>query len=177
MQYKPRKCVLTLSVNEDSKRRIRNFLEENKDLITLPFNEDFHSTLYYSTNNPIFERREMINEIESKLPLTIDPVSYFFDSFGRSDHLVLRYENSDVIYLRNKIIEESLKQSIGREYPGLNKKEDALRQVYRKQSRYMDDKLFNFRPHITLSRNIFRPIEDLPLFLEPITFETYSWQT
>ena len=171
---------IRLKPDQKSEARLREFIEENRMLISKP-KERLHSTIHYSNETPVFQRPGILETIGSNLPIKIFPVSlegYHFDIFGKT-YLVLRYESPEVIKLKGKIINEALRQMIcewpsDEQHEGLN---DEERGILRKSLAEKAGRIyFDLNPHITFSKFFDESgLEKLTNFREEIVFDTFSW--
>ena len=78
---------IRLNPNYESEARLREFIEENRELISKP-KKRLHSTIHYSNENPVFQRPDISETIKSSLPIKISPISpegYHFDIFGKTN--------------------------------------------------------------------------------------------
>lgn len=171
---------IRLNLSDESEAKLREFIEENRELISKP-KKRLHSTVHYSNENPVFHRPEILETIKSSLPIKISPISlegYHFDIFGKT-YLVLRYKSFEVIRLKGEIINEALRQMIcewpcDEQHGDLNNEE---RGILRKSLAERDGRVyFDINPHITLSRYFNESgLEKLTNFGEEIVFNTFSW--
>ena len=171
-ETKERFTWVRLNPNNESKKKIREFIDSNREVIKYP-RENFHSTLFYSVETPIFKRKSILQKIESNLPIRIPKTKNSFDVFGESD-LVLRYDSPKVMKLNEGIMNEALRQVIN-EYPGrLSEEEVKILEIYTKQRRGIVYSKFN--SHMAIATNFYRKdLEKLTDFNGTIIFDSFSW--
>ena len=162
-----RSCHIELLTSKLSSQEIVTFLIKNR--IT-PYRDNFHSTIYYSESNPLFQREEFLSKFMFTLPITIFSQTYFFDFFSVGDCLVLRYENERVRGIK-RIIDKEISRQF-RESGSLNSDERRLLKIYQSQRQVTTYSLFN--PHIMLSRYPKVNLEGLPNFEKQITFDNFK---
>ena len=70
--------------------RSKCFLNKNFGLE----NDEFHTTVYYAEEIPLFKRKDTQKEITEILPVSINPSTYRYSMFGKkNDTLVLMYKD------------------------------------------------------------------------------------
>ncbi len=170
-EVKTRYTIIYLEPDSKSKRSLRGFLNQNCDVVSSSI-RDFHSTIHYAVENPFFRRDRVLQEIISRIPITISPKDYSLEVFGEGE-LVLRYESLVVRDLNRMLLSEGLRQTIV-EYPSLDEEEMVILGEYFLQSRSI---VYNdFNPHISLARNFNKDdLEDLTVFDEEIVFDNFTW--
>lgn len=171
-EIKERFTWIRLNPNNESKKKIREVIDSNREVIKYP-RENFHSTFFYSVENPIFQREYIKELFKSTLPIRIPKTKNSFNVFGESN-LVLRYNSPKVMKLDEGIMNEALRQVIS-EYPGgLSEEEVKILETYTKQRRGMV--YSKFKPHITIATNFDRKdLEKLTGFNDSIVFDSFSW--
>tara|TARA_Y100000310_G_scaffold163852_1_gene163695 strand:+ start:7645 stop:8160 length:516 start_codon:yes stop_codon:yes gene_type:complete len=164
--------LIRLNPDERSVINLRRFLKENKEIISYP-KENFHSTLSYTVETPIFQREGILQKIESRLPITLSPESYFFDIFGKDD-LVLRFKSSKVLEIKSEIMQEAIRYTMLDLPNELScRKIKILRKFLEQRANRI---YFDFNPHITLAHSFDRSdLEKLTGFNEEIVFDSFDW--
>ena len=170
-EVKTRATLIFLEPDSESKKNLRRFLNQNHGLVSSP-KRDFHSTIHYSVENPVFQRDEISQKIRSRIPITISPENYSLDVF-KDRELVLRYKSQVVRDLNDMLINEGVRQMVV-EYPSLGEEERDILREYSLQIRSIV--YDNFNPHLSLARNFNRDrLEDLTVFDEEIVFDDFAW--
>lgn len=133
----------------ESQEEVTTYCERNERLILdIKPKGSFHSTIYHSSNYPLFQDLQLLRNLNEMLPVELNNQTYFFDVFG--SYLVLRYDNKKV-----REINDMLKGDIERQrenvWPNLNQVEMEIL----KQFSLTDEaqKYPYFNPHITFSKN------------------------
>ena len=170
-EVKTRVTLISLEPDSDSKKNLREFLNRNCGLVSSP-KKYFHSTVHYAVENPFFQRDRILQEIMSRIPITISPEHHSLNVFGEGG-LVLRYESEVVRDLNDLLIREGARQVIV-EYSSLGDEEINVLREYFLQRRGMVYTKFN--PHISLARNFNGgDLENLTVFDEEIVFDDFKW--
>ncbi|MDP3918678.1 MAG: hypothetical protein Q8Q35_02115 [Nanoarchaeota archaeon] len=158
--------IITLKVDGRSEEILRRYIEENG----FEGKNEFHSTLIYTEEVPIFRRGRLEIELKGRLPLELDSSTYSFDIFG-SGNLVLKYENEEIESMRRLLRLEAIRQSMV-EWPDLE--EDEF-DILRSHVLFRRSKVYDMVPHITLAKSCDGNLEDLPDFTASLTFSDFNW--
>ncbi len=137
----------------------------------LPTKEDFHSTVYYSEENPLFKTDDLERNVRELLPITLDASTYYTKIFGEGV-LVLGYKDPLVDQLNRMLVEEADIQKT-HDYSGIHNlnKEGILR---KHSNRTQKNQYSVFNSHIALKKGIYIfNANALPDF--PICFNDIDW--
>ena len=160
--------LIKLLVDSQGTDSLNEFLSEN----SLNSREEFHSTLIYAKETPMFIRPEFTNQIKTYLPLVINPETYKLDVFG--GNLVLRYGSNLVRETQLTIIKQSFKHLI-RAYDDLSGEEWDILGECLKQKR--KSPIFSdFNPHITLAKQFHGESSNIGIPKIPLTFNRVYWK-
>ena len=157
--------LINLRCNDESSEKIRDYLRSNG----ISGKKEFHSTLLYSEVVPCYNRFEIREKIESRLPLILDPNTYFFNIFT-PDCLVLCYENSNFRSLKDILNKEQSTQYI----EGPRTFQELM--ILKTHSTHRKSPFFISPPHITIAKNYKGNIEDLPDFDESLVLSELIWR-
>jgi hypothetical protein len=157
--------IIKLLLEDSSNQEIRNYLLDRN----LPIKNEYHTTLLYSEEFPVFKRRACLQSLDRILPITLDPSSYEFAMFGQRD-LVLRYNAETVVALQDKAHAEAVRQMIC-EWPNLNARE---RQILCAAPRMRESTVYPLHLHITFVKNFIGDM-NLPPFTAPLRFVAIEW--
>jgi len=163
------KFVGKLLLDESSEGTLRRYVDSNSRLIVKPKNE-FHSTVYYAEEFPIFESEGIVRKIREMLPVQLNPETFCFDVF--EDYLVLTYSSEAVEEIKDVLVEEAVRQMIT-VWPNVENGDLAVLQASLPRRK---TEIFNSPPHISLAYN-FHSSETLPPFREPLTLVDFVYQT
>ena len=164
-------CNIQLIPDKDSQNRLRDFFEENSNVIKNP-KQRFHSTIHYSEEVPIFEREQIKGKISTFLPITLSPEVYSLNVFEDSI-LVLKYTNKKIEVLNKIIVKEALRQIMA-EWPGELSKEELERLEESPLKR--TSKVYDYNSHISLATDFYKQdLEKLTSFEQPISFDSIEW--
>jgi len=108
--------------------------------------DNFHTTVFYAEESPIYMSPEIRGNVRGMLPITLNPATYSVDTFG--DIVVLRYEDKTVREINAFLIGEAVRQKVV-EWPDLTGKrmqELALTNRVRTSKVH-----YTFNPHISLA--------------------------
>jgi hypothetical protein len=133
----------------------------------------FHSTLYYKSQTPLFNRKEIFSLISSALPIRTES-EYSFDTFedNGQEVLVLKYESEQIRKLNKDLVYSGIKQMIN--WDNIS---DSERELLEKSMESKPDIIYpEFNPHITLANNFKKEdLEKLIEFKEKILFDYFTW--
>jgi hypothetical protein len=152
--------IIKLLLDDSSSREIRNYLRDRN----LPIKDEYHTTLLYSEEFPVFKRRAFLQSLDGILPITLNPSSYEFAMFGKND-LVLRYNAEAVVELQDKAHAEAVRQMIT-EWPNLRTHE---KKILCTAPRMRESTVYPLHLHITFVKN-FTGHMNLPSFIAPLRF-------
>lgn len=160
---------IKFQLNKKCYGQLIRYLAQNREIIQNP-RADFHSTLRYSEEFPLFPSQHIAKHICNYFPIRISPKTYYFDIFGK-DCLVLRYENETIRELHHY-----LKKEVGLQDP--EKLNEIEREILKEYSRQKQPEIYpDFNPHITLTRAVFQGnLNELPSFKEELVFNSFHWE-
>lgn len=163
-----RRNRIKLRLNEESYRQLIRYLAQNKKIIQNP-KTNFHSTLRYSEEVPLFSNPHIVKHIFGYFPIKISPETYYFDIFGNGC-LVLGYENETV-----RDLHQYLEKKVQLQVPEkLNEMERKILGEYSRQNQY---KIYSdSRPHITLTEGFWGNLDELPSFKHELVFNSFRWE-
>jgi hypothetical protein len=162
--------IVSLIPDEQSQRSLVGYLAKISPKIN--FRRRFHSTVYYAEETPLFQEQELRRRIAEMLPITIDPRTYYFDTFGEN-HLVLGYENTQVCAINLMLLQEAVRQMICL-WPTLDNK--ILRVLGASNIRRQTPVFTDYNPHITLTNDYTSDSLNLKEFQTPITFNEVRFE-
>lgn len=157
------KSIIELILERESQKVVMDYCNRNERLILDPKSKGrFHSTVYFSENYPLFPDPKLLLDLKDKLPIKLNPQTYFFDVFERC--LVLRYDDEKVREI-NEMLKEDIERQRENVWPNLNS--CGIRTVNQFNKEEEICKYFNFNPHLTFSKNFKEEeLKKLPPFEE-----------
>ena len=160
--------VVKLTASSESNEALKKYVNDNAQLIQGP-KDEFHTTVLYTEEVPVFPREE-VRRIEGEgLPLEVNPITYRFDVFGEGN-LVLRYEDEGVTAIRSAVISEAIRQIIC-EWCDLRDEERKI--LERSMPRRKSTVYWDFSPHISIGKKFDpRLLNRLQPFTEPLVLES-----
>ena len=161
--------LIKIVPNQESQRKIIEYLEENRGVISSPKSK-FHSTILYSKTKPYFKRGLIEDLVKKYLPVKVIPNS--LDVFGENE-LVLHYESKKVGELEDRIIGECIRQIL--RWPDLNQYERSL--LKKSQSATLGETYLESNYHVTIAKNFSGDVKELTKFNEEIVFDNLVWST
>lgn len=179
--------IIKLKLDSESRDKISKYLENNSRSIHCP-KDSFHSTIWYTWENPFFQRRKIEKSIEDKLPLTIKP-PYLFEVLGKNE-LTLKYKNDELLKLK-KDLQKSFFMQLISGFDDLTKGEwDTLRKYLKKPQveivyplglRISSEKTgivsYAESPtHITFAKKFYGNLKTLENFNDELRFGKFEWR-
>lgn len=167
------KSVVELLVSRESNENISDYCIRYERKIHNPKQKgSFHSTVYFSNKYPLFSSEKLRDEINSRLPIELDPKTYFWDIFGEC--LVLRYDNKLVKKIHETLLSEVKRQQT-KIWSNLNEFEnDILNRFFMQGERAVYPE---FSPHITLSKKFDKEkLDKLVLFQREIILDNITFK-
>ncbi|MEK6891406.1 MAG: hypothetical protein AABX03_04700 [Nanoarchaeota archaeon] len=161
-------ALVTLILDEESRNSLNDFLVDN----SLKPKGEFHSTLVYTEETPIFIRQHLIDPLRTYLPIKLSSGTYQFDVFDSS--LVLRYEHLSVRKMQLSVISESVRHSI-HAYDDLSEEELDILRASVKEKR-VSQIFYDFNPHITLAKSFQGDHRNIQPPRMQLTFDRIYWK-
>lgn len=161
-------ALIKLLLEKASQHYMNNYLVEN----AFSPKEEFHTTLVYAEETPLFIRDNSIDMIKSVLPIRLHPPNYQLDIFD--NNLVLKYQDTIVERVHSTIMGEALKHSI-HGYEDLSEEELDILSESLKQKRQAPI-YANLNSHITLAKKFQGDFSKIPLPKMQLMFDRVSWK-
>ncbi len=159
-------------LNRESQESIINYCDWNERFMQkIKSKRNFHSTVYHSSNYPIFPDPKLLHGLNDKLPILLDDSTYFFDIFENC--LVLRYEDERVREI-NRILIQDLTRQKKEVWPNLNPSGIRTADQFPKEGKI--SLYSHFNPHITFSKKFSKKkLGKLPPFKEFLVLQSTNF--
>ena len=155
--------IITLRLAAKSSAALSDYVRS----LGLTPKDDFHTTVFYSEEHPLYPRRDVTDLLNDVLPLVIGPRTYALDCFGGGVP-VLTYGSASQVDLREALRALAVRHMIS------GPVDDAEEAILEGMKFFRTSKIFDLNPHITLSKDRidFTPKQ----FMEPLVFDAYTFK-
>ena len=124
--------------------------------------DEFHTTVFYSEEHPLYERSDLAELLEESLPFTVNPSTYAFDCFGGP---VLTYGSPEQVGMRETLRALAVQHMIS------GPETDGEWNILQRAALFRTSSIFDLNPHITLSKD--RADFTPKPFMVPLVFDAY----
>jgi hypothetical protein len=150
----------------ESTAAVREFV---RSLGLLP-KDEFHTTVFYNEEWPLYSRSDVTGLIENVLPLVVEPSTYALELFGGGVP-ALTYTSPRQVCLREELLAFAVRHLIS---GPKDDAEQAILEGMKFRRDFAESPLFDLNPHITLSKEP-APF-DPKQFTEPLVFDAYRFK-